>query len=169
MQMHQLDARVRKIKADLNGLRVRKRVLIENIETAPRGSSEFVPFPNGGVWATTVGDNWQDFRFTVTVPEDFYGQAALTLRSGRESDWEAVGPQIVVWVNGKIEQAFDTRHLDLILSDPAVPGKTYEIFMQAYFQTQQSAVGVDAPRMTLYISDIMDDVSQLYYDLYVPH
>ena len=37
MQMHQLDARVRKIKADLNDLRVRRRVPVTGIEASPRG------------------------------------------------------------------------------------------------------------------------------------
>lgn len=169
MVMHQLDARVRKMKADINELRVRKRELVRNIETAPRGSKEFVPFENGSFWALNEGDNWQDFRFTAVVPEGFYGQAVLSMRSGREQMWEATGPQVVVWVNGRIEQAFDTRHVDLVLDEKAEPGKTYEIFMQAYYQTQIGEDGKALPRMTLYMSDVMDDVSQLYYDIDVPH
>ena len=84
MQLHQLDARVRKIINDLNGLRVHKSVMIENVEIAPRDSKEFAPFENGGLWAKAVGDNWYDFRFTATVPEDFVGQVRLSLLTGMD-------------------------------------------------------------------------------------
>ena len=123
MQMHQLDARVRKIKADLNDLRVRRRVPVTGIEASPRGENAFAPFENGALWAKKVGDNWEDFRFTVVTPEDFRGQTILSIRSGMENEWEAVNPQIVVWVDGEIVQAFDTRHTELILDEVAVPGK----------------------------------------------
>ena len=169
MQMHQLDARVRKMKDYIRGMRVRERVMIENIETSPRGKNEFRPFENGGLWAQNVGDNWEDFRFTATVPEGFYGQAVLAMRSGMENEWEATHPQIVVWVNGKIEQAFDTRHTELILDEHAQPGKSYEIYLQAYNPTTKNAAGINAPRMCLYMADTMDDVVQLYYDIDVPH
>ena len=71
MQLHQLDARVRKILGDLRSLRIRKSTMIENIEIAPRDSKEFAPFENGGLWAQAQGDNWYDFRFSVTVPEGY--------------------------------------------------------------------------------------------------
>lgn len=169
MQMHQLDARVRKIKADLNDLRVRRRVPVTGIEASPRGENAFAPFENGALWAKKVGDNWEDFRFTVVTPEDFRGQTILSIRSGMENEWEAVNPQIVVWVDGEIVQAFDTRHTELILDEVAVPGREYDVFLQAYNGTKEIAAGVNAPRMTLFLADGMDDVTQLYYDLDVPH
>jgi len=169
MQLHQLDARVRKIISDLNGLRIRKSVMIENVEIAPRDSKDFVPFENGGFWAKAVGDNWYDFRFTATVPEDFVGQVRLSLLTGMEGEWEATHPQIVVWVNGKIEQAFDTRHTELVLQSAAKPGEKFDIFMQAYHLGANGAAGLKFARMHLSLIDVMDDVQQLYYDFSVPH
>ena len=169
MQLHQLDARVRKIISDLNGLRIRKSVMIENVEIAPRDSKDFVPFENGGFWAKAVGDNWYDFRFTATVPEDFVGQVRLSLLTGMEGEWEATHPQIVVWVNGKIEQAFDTRHTELVLQSAAKPGEKFDIFMQAYHLGANGAAGLKFARMHLSLIDVMDDVQQLYYDFAVPH
>ena len=66
-------------------------------------------------------------------------------------------------------QAFDTRHTELILDEVAVPGREYDVFLQAYNGTKEIAAGVNAPRMTLFLADGMDDVTQLYYDLDVPH
>ena len=169
MQLHQLDARVRKIIADLRGLRIRKRTMIENVEIAPRNSKDFVPFENGGLWAQKQGDNWYDFRFTVKVPEDYRGQVRLSMLTGMEGEWEATHPQVVVWVNGKIEQAFDTRHTELGLQKTAKPGETFDIFMQAYHLGANGAAGIKLARMSLSVIDVMDDVQQLYYDFSVPH
>ena len=168
MIMHQLDARIRKLKSDIHGLIVRDKVDIPYIEKAPRDSKEFVPFKNGDFWALTEGENWEDFRFTCVVPEGFYGQVRLSEDTGLDG-WEATLSQIVVWVNGRIEQAFDTRHLNIILQEKAVPGEKFEIFLQAYHKTQKTNAGLLQPRMHLYLADFMADVEQLYYDFDVPH
>lgn len=169
MQLHQLDARVRKILRDLKGYRIRKQVMIENVEIAPRDSKEFAPFENGGLWALNKGDNWYDFRFSVTVPEDFRGQVRLSMLTGMENEWEATHPQVVVWINGRIEQAFDTRHTELVLQNTAKPGEKFDVFMQAYHLGADGVAGLKVARMHLSVIDVMDDVSQLYYDLSVPH
>ncbi|MBQ5770244.1 MAG: alpha-mannosidase, partial [Clostridia bacterium] len=169
MQLHQLDARVRKIISDLKDLRIRKSVMIENVEIAPRDSKAFTPFENGGLWAQALGDNWYDFRFSVTVPEGYYGQVRLSMLTGMEGEWEATHPQVVVWVNGKIEQAFDTRHTELVLQNTAKPGETFDIFMQAYHLGANGAAGLKMARMLLSVIDVMDDVQQLFYDFSVPH
>ena len=168
MIMHQLDARIRKLKAVLAGYRVRNTVDVEGIEISPRCKKEYVPFQNGDYWAKTEGENWYDFRFTVTVPEGFTGQARLCEDTGMDG-WEATMSQMVVWVNGRIEQAFDTRHLSLILQDEAKPGESFQIFIQAYHNTKRNGAGLMVPRMRFFLADWADDVCQLYYDIDVPH
>ena len=168
MIMHQLDARIRKMKQAVKDLRVRVTRDIDGIEHAMRGETDFRPFENGALWALREGDNWEDFRFSCTVPEDFTGRAELCISTGLDG-WEAVMPQVVVWVNGRIEQAFDTRHRSIILQEKAVPGTVFQIFFQAYHGTKRSDVGLVTPRMRVYWADVMDDVEQLYYDLDVPH
>ncbi|MBQ3668922.1 MAG: hypothetical protein II920_06835, partial [Clostridia bacterium] len=168
MIMHQLDARIRKLKEVIRSFTVRAQADVSGIEIAPRGTNDFVPFMNGSYWAEKEGENWYDFRFTCTVPEGFYGQVRLCEDTGIDG-WEATLSQIVVWVNGRIEQAFDTRHLSVVLQKEAKPGETFEVFLQAYHKTQKMNAGLVVPRMRLYLADYMDDVQQLYYDISVPH
>ncbi|MBR4236366.1 MAG: alpha-mannosidase [Clostridia bacterium] len=168
MIMHQLDARVRKMRQVIRSLRIRAREDVTGMEIAPRGTDKFEPFENGAYWAFTEGEHWNDFRFTAVVPEGFYGQARLCVDTGIDG-WEALMSQIVVWVNGRIEQAFDTRHMTLLLQEKAVPGTKFDIFLQAYHNTQHNGAGLMQPRMHLYMADWMDDVAQLYYDIDVPH
>ena len=132
MQMHQLDARLRRMLQTLQGLRVRVARPVENITIAHRDSQDFVPFVNGSEWGTDRDHDWMDFKFTVVTPEDYRGKVTVSIVTGREGMWEATNPQFVVWVNGRIEQSFDTRHTSLTLENEAVPGKKYEIFLQGY-------------------------------------
>lgn len=172
MQLHQLDARARKMLEVLSEYRVRESRPAEGIMIARRDSKDFVPFPQGGEWGADTDHDWMDFKVTVKTPDDYKGQLTLSIITGREGMWEATNPQFVVWVNGKIEQAFDTKHTSLVLDEHAVPGKTYEIFLQGYANYAGVSFGpstVMPPRMSLFVNDAMTDVTQLYYDLNVPY
>ena len=168
MIMHQLDARIRRMKSDLRSLIVRRKVPVAGIETAPEGSDVFVPFENGSRWAEEPGDNWRDFRFSVTVPGDFKGEVRLIEDTSANDPREASG-QIVVWVNGAIAQAFDNEHKQLVLQKTAAEGEKFDIFLQAYHKTGRTGAGLNLPRMALFLADTCDDVRQLYYDIDVPH
>ena len=172
MQMHQLDMRARKMIQTLKDMTVRQSRPVEGITAGPRGSEALVPFENGGFWGRCEAEDWMDFRLTVTTPADYRGQVVLALTTGREGQWEAVNPQIVVWVNGRIEQAFDTRHTTLVLADEAVPGQRFDVFLQGYANGEWPNHGPRnqiPPRMLLRLNDVCDDVAQLVYDLDVIH
>ncbi len=165
MQMHQLEKRIRKMLQTLEEYRVIKSVPLKGILMAPRGSEDWTEFTNGGSWGDG-GTEWMNFRFTAEVPEDFSGQTWLNLLTGRESEWEAVNPQIVVWVDGAIVQAFDTKHHDLLLSEAPEPGREYSVLFEGYVPKPE---GYQAPaRMLVRLLDINAEVDALIFDLRVP-
>ena len=168
MQMHQLDMRVRRMLEVLKEMVVRKSVPVHGIRAAVRDSGEFAPFENGGVWGEDAAHDWMDFRLQAVTPQDFSGRVTLRLTTGREGQWEAVNPQFVVWVNGRIEQAFDTQHTTLLLEKKAEPGKKYDIFMQGYANSEWPNHGPrnqTPPRLLLHLCDVCEDVEQLIYDI----
>ena len=172
MQMHQLAERARRMIQVLREFEIRKSTPVEGIEAAPRDSSDFIPFANGAEWGQDSAHDWMDFRFSVTTPEDYSGKLTLSVRTGREGAWEATNPQFVVWVNGRIEQAFDTQHTSLVLEEKAIPGKTYEVFIQGYanyFMPNHGSHSEIPPRLSLSLNDVCEDVVQLVYDLDVPY
>ncbi|MBQ8086938.1 MAG: alpha-mannosidase, partial [Clostridia bacterium] len=172
MQMHQLAERTRRMIQVLRELAVRKATPVEGITIAPRDTQNFVPFENGSEWGKDTEHDWMDFRFTAATPEDYRGKVTLSVTTGREGTWEATNPQFVVWVNGRIEQAFDTRHTSLTLDDAAEPGKTYDVFMQGYanaFMPNHGSHSPIPPRLNVFINDVCEDVVQLIYDLDVPY
>ena len=168
MQMHQLDMRVRKMLQTLRELIVRKSEMAGGILAKVRDGGEWAPFENGGIWGEDTAHDWMEFRLQVVTPADFSGKVTLALTTGREGQWEAVNPQFVVWVNGRIEQAFDTRHTTLLLSEAAEPGKAYDVFMQGYANSEWPNHGPrnqTPPRFLLHVCDVCADVEQLVYDI----
>ncbi len=165
MQMHQLDARIRRMLDELRRLTVRSSLPVQAIRMARRGETETVPFENGAVWG--LDGEWWDFFFSATVPDDFHGRVILKIRTGREAEWEAVNPQFVARVNGRIEQAFDTRHTSLTLAAEAKPGETFSVVLNGYAPPPDPHKA--SPVLEILLQDINEPVQQLVYDIAVPH
>ena len=165
MQMHQLDKRIRKMLEVLDSFSVIQSVPVDRIESTPHGKSEWTAFRNGSVWGDQ-GEEWIDFRFRVVIPGQFRDQTVLSILTGREEEWEAVNPQFVVWVDGRIEQAFDTKHHDLVLSDTPEGGRSYDILFEGYVPALK---GFEAPaRLLIELKDINREAAGLVYDIRVP-
>lgn len=172
MIMHQLDARARQMIQVLRELVVRRTAPVEGITASIRDAEDWQTFENGAEWGWDAAHDWMDFRCTVTVPEDYRGKVTLSLATGREAFALITNPQFVVWLDGRIEQAFDTRHTELVLSDTAEPGRSYELFLQGYANSEYPGRGprhTTPPRLKLSVNDVCEDVQQLTYDLDVIH
>lgn len=165
MQLHQLDKRIRKMLEYLKQMSIMQSISVHDIQISHRDSGNWTEFENGGCWGNDQ-DEWFDFRFSVTIPFDFTGQSVLHILTGREGEWEALNPQIVVWVDHVITQAFDTRHHSLILCDQTEPGRTYEIYFQAYVPKLEPLQ--NPARMQIELRDINTEVLGLFYDIRVP-
>lgn len=165
MQMHQLDKRIRKMLEVLEDFRIIQAIPVEGIQYAVHGQDDWKQFDNGSFWSEN-GQEWVDFRFHVRVPESFRDQTVLSVLTGREAEWEAVNPQIVVWVDGRIEQAFDTKHHDLVLADHPAHERDYDILFEGYVPVHE---GIETPaRLFVQLKDINIEVAGLIYDIRVP-
>ena len=177
MVMHQLDARIRKMLENLKKITVRKSVLVEGIEYADRILKEdganyiqtneavFKPFANGAQWGEET--EWVDFRFKVTVPEEFTDRVVVSISTEMEGNWDATNPQFVVRVNGRIEQAFDVNHTTLLLQEKAQPGEVFDIVLNGY-----SGRKIGTPRtpvLKVKLEDVNWNFVQLIYDMDVPY
>ncbi|MDO4941998.1 MAG: glycoside hydrolase family 38 C-terminal domain-containing protein [Lachnospiraceae bacterium] len=165
MQLHQLDKRIRKMLEYLKQMTMIQSIPVENIQISHRNLQDWTDFKNGECWGNEQ-EEWFDFRFSITIPSDFIGQPILHVLTGREGEWEALNPQIVVWVNGAIAQAFDTRHHSLILSDKPESGRTYDIYLQAYVPKLEPMQ--NPARLLIELRDINTEVLGLLYDIKVP-
>ena len=118
--------------------------------------------PESSFWG---GDQeYRVFAGSATIPEHFRGKTVeFQLLTGREGLWDATNPQFSVYVDGILRQGFDTNHTAVLLTEDAVPGKSYDLFLSAFTGTQNFHLRFDATLRTL------DPVTEkLYYDLLLP-
>ncbi|MGI6173887.1 MAG: alpha-mannosidase [Christensenellales bacterium] len=165
MIMHQLDARIGRLLKELKSLTVRASTPVSGITVAEKGTDKFEPFQNGSEWGNTT--LWWDFRFDAVVPEGYKGRVLLSIRTGMEAGWEATSAQFVVRVNGKVEQAFDTKHTDMTLQETAKPGETYHVVLNAY--AAERMPGQRPPILEISLNDVNENLNQLVYDISVPY
>lgn len=82
------------------------------------------------------------------------------LTAGSQGMRELFNPQCIVFVNGKMIQAFDKNHKDLLLDFE----KEYEIYIHMYTEESAEKIFFDAK---LFLIDVK--IEKLYYDLHVPY
>ena len=104
------------------------------------------------------------FAFSVTLTEAMAGRmVGFSLDTGADDIWNTDNPQIMVYINGVLTCAMDLNHHEVILSDSAVPGETYDIRLYAY---------VNSPGKSnfLYIKvfEKEPEAEALYYDMKLP-
>ena len=168
MQTHQLDARIRRLLTELAGLTVRKSIPVGGIEISEHGKLERLPFQSGDTWGKN--GEWWDFFCHVSIPHGFSGRVCLSIRTGYEELWEATCPQFVVWINGHIEQAFDTKHTSLTLQKEALPYSSFDVMLNAYACIPGAEhLKQKPPILELVLQDINEPLCQMVYDIRVPY
>lgn len=104
------------------------------------------------------------FAFSVTLTEAMAGRmVGFSLDTGADDIWNTDNPQIMVYVNGVLTCAMDLNHHEVILSDSAVPGETYDIRLYAY-------VNSSGKSNFLYVKVFEKELEAeaLYYDMKLP-
>ena len=100
-------------------------------------------------------------HFTLPAMEEKYGmEPRLSVKTGREGQWDARNPQIIVYVNGKNTQALDVNHTWL----PLEFNKEYDVYMYLYYGMMPGDFGCAVSVDTV---DLRTEA--LYYDINVPY
>ncbi len=100
------------------------------------------------------------FKLSFKTPAaNKHQQLALMSYTGHEGERDTINPQGMVYVNGKLVQAFDTNHPYLFLE----PETDYVIHNYFYMASIKESIDY---KMQLVAIDI--DTQQLYYDISVP-
>lgn len=95
---------------------------MEQLTLEQAAGQELRPFPPGTEWGKKWEYGW--FHACVTMPEAAAGKRIL-LHLG-------VGPEMLVYVNGREAGSIDRQHFAVELADCAVPGERYEIYAECY-------------------------------------
>lgn len=122
-------------------------------------------------WKRIRIDNpWNDidthrwFCTVLKIPEKLAGKKVVfEVKTGREGQWDATNPQMLIFVNGKLCQAADVNHRELVLCDKACIGDTYEIRLLVYSGTVPGDLIIHT-----YLKLVDEKVKKIYYDMCVP-
>ncbi len=128
-------------------------------------------FTKGTYWGKN--DTWYQFRTQFTIPAEFEGKnVRCHLLTGREKGWNALNPQFLLKLNGKVVQAMDTNHQTFILSMDAKAGDVYTIELEAYAGREigNTFTFEDSPlQFKLYAYEHSAIAEAAYYDLFAAH
>lgn len=104
------------------------------------------------------------FRTELSIPETYAGKTVVfEVKTGREKEWDALNPQFLIYVNGKLVQGLDVNHREIILTENAVAGETYTIALDAYSGMKEGLVELNAGMAIL-----EREVEKLFYNIKVP-
>ncbi|MEM1235948.1 MAG: glycoside hydrolase family 38 C-terminal domain-containing protein [Pseudomonadota bacterium] len=111
------------------------------------------------VWGTTQRHTW--LVSEISVPEAAQGK---TLVLDMDTNWRSMqgstDPQCLAYLDGKIAQALDGNHTELVLSPSAVAGETHRVQINAFTFDERPMVGFQSG---LWLRD--DRAEGLYHDL----
>ena len=141
------------------------KMQIRSCESRPEPESaneQWMDVPASAFWGGDM--EYRVFAGKAIIPESFNGKyVEFQLLTGREGLWDATNPQFSVYVDGVLRQGFDTNHTFVKLTENAVAGTCYELFLSAFTGTQNFHLKFDASIRTL------DPLTEkLYYDLLIP-
>jgi len=101
------------------------------------------------------------FRFHIEPVAEAAGkELRLSVKTGREGQWDATNPQGLVYINGVTTQGLDTNHTWV----PLEYGKAYDVVIYYYTGMEENCLcDID-----INLIEADKKVEQLYYDLCVP-
>lgn len=113
-------------------------------------------------WNAIDAHRW--YCTTVQIPKKMSGKKIVfEIKTGREGQWDATNPQMLLYVNGELRQAADVNHRELIISENACAGEIYEIRLLVYTGTVPGDLIIHT-----YLKSIDERIRKLYYDICVP-
>lgn len=104
------------------------------------------------------------FRTEIIIPEEFCDKEVFYhITTGLDGDWDLANPQLLAYLDGEIVQGIDIRHREIVITKNAVPGRIYQLALQAYCGIRGGRVNMNS-----YITTFDREVEALYYHIKVP-
>lgn len=138
----------------------------ENIsggENRPTNNDSWNDFKTGELWGGYDKHSW--FRTTVKIPERFEGKDVIfRITTGREGQWDALNPQFLLYIDGKLIQGLDVNHREVLIARNAKANSEYSIALLGY-----SGLHKDKILLITELCVLDSEIEDLYYNINVPH
>lgn len=136
-----------------------------NICEADKNIKEYKKFKSGELWGGR--DKHFFFKAEVEVPENFDGKDAAFIFYTGDKGWDAVNPQFILYVNGKLIQGLDVNHREVSISHKVKYHEKFKIDLSAYSGMSDK---YEDRECTLYgkLVSINKNVRKLYFNIETP-
>jgi alpha-mannosidase len=164
--------RIEKLLKDLQALIYNNRTRVEEVyikegdfkdyKEAEASAKPWAKFGQYEVW----GDKYKRFWFKAefTIPKELEGKyVVLEVATGKEGQWDAVNPQFLSYLNGRVVQGLDTNHREIIVSKQAVAGEVFRADFHGYGGMNDSK-----SNFNVFIKAFDERAEKLFYDIKVP-
>ena len=165
--------RIGKLVEDLKGLIYARKVPVTSYRMLKSGERflSLRDLPAHGWEELTNTELWGGhreyfwFETVITIPGEFQDECVVyELKTGREGLWDATNPQFTIYVNGVRRQGLDVNHREIILTEKAAAGESYQIVLSAFTGDQNFKLVMDS------MIKVLDrETEQYYYDISVPY
>lgn len=119
-------------------------------------------FGSHSVWGKHQEHTW--FAAEITVPEEARGKVfAMHFTSQWQNRPGSTDPQCLAYLDGKIAQALDGNHTELVIERNAKPGSKHVLLVNAFTFFDRPLVGFE---VDFFIRN--ERAEKLYYDLQTP-
>lgn len=164
--------RIEKILKDLQTLIYNKRVRVDNVyfkegdfknhKEAEASSKPWIKFGQYDVWGDKYKRFW--FKSEFIISKELHGQyVVLELTTGKEGQWDAINPQFLAYLNGKIVQGLDTNHREIIVTKVAIGGESFRVDFHGY-----GGMNDGKSNFNVFIKAFDEITEKLFYDIKVP-
>jgi alpha-mannosidase len=143
----------------------RYKVLDENLqggENTALDDSAWEEYVTGELWGGYDRHRW--FRTEITIPERFKEKNLIfKISTGHEGEWDALNPQFLFFLDGRLVQGLDVNHREVLITECAEPGRKYSVAILGYSGLYDRKTVINTELCVL--DKLIEDI---YYNIKVP-
>ncbi len=179
--MYFINGRIQRILSDIEELLYPERMKLEGIEIRYGEIGKDTPvtaitdnwktYKAGSPWSVHGGRQYALFRLKVVIPDYFHGKKTVLRVETNKDGWNALNPQMLVYVDGAEYQGLDTNHREVLISHKASKGKSYEIVIYAFSglkRNYKKSPDTDEVKFYSELRTLDGRIEQYYYNLKAP-
>ncbi len=179
--MYFVEGRIQRILEELNKLKYWYSERIEEIyvgygeslisKNLSSAEKEWAPYQPGTPWGRSGRGEYATFKFQVKIPPLLNNQKAILRIKTNKSGWNALNPQMLVYVNGNEYQGVDTNHQEILLSKASREGEIYEVVVHAFSGLKRNyGRETEEEDVVLFVSleGLNPVIEEFYYNVQAP-
>ena len=156
---------------EIRDLKIRYGIMQKNIDPYSI-IDDWHDYISGTPWTNSSADAYALFKAKVVIPDKFDGGRVVLAVKTNRNGWNALNPQMLLFINGKEQQGLDTNHTEALLEINAKSGSTYDILIYAFSGITGNLYHAEnnVTDVSLYAELRMVDtlIKEFYHNLFIP-